>query len=301
MFDDRQLVIITPSNKTISHYRSKGYDAKIGEPIYVYAHDLTSGSHAKVKVTCDICGCYLGEHNEITYLNYITQHNRQGIDCCKKCKSMKTKITNNQKYNGSSPMCSKTVQAKSQQTCMKNYGCEFAMQNISNVQKAQNTNMKKYGSKAPMGNQQIRERAEQTNMQRYGYTYKFISPESLQNARYALKQKGYTRISSQAQSVYEMLCQIYGNEFCKQEVPVLRYSLDCVLYIDDAQIDIEYDGEYWHENNVEFDSKRDKELINLGYKVLRIKSKKKIPDISVLKEKIDYLINSNNNITQIIL
>ena len=40
----------------------------------------------------------------------------------------------------------------------------------------------------------------------------------------------------------------YGNEFCKQEVPVLRYSLDCVLYIDDAQIDIEYDGKHWHEN-----------------------------------------------------
>lgn len=50
------------------------------------------------------------------------------------------------------------------------------------------------------------------------------------------------------------------------EYAVANKSLD--IAIPSLKLDIEYDGEYWHQDKAK-DAKRDKELISLGWKVIR--------------------------------
>ena len=64
-------------------------------------------------------------------------------------------------------------------------------------------------------------------------------------------------------------------------------------------IDIEYDSAYWHNKNS--DDKRDQCMILKDWKILRIKSGSKIPDISKLINSINILINSSNLYTEIML
>ena len=76
--------------------------------------------------------------------------------------------------------------------------------------------------------------------------------------------------------------------------------LDCLIEINGIKIDIEYDGQYWHQDTQK-DIRRDKFIQSNGYKVIRIKSNHKVPTIEELYEKINLLINSDRYYEEIIL
>lgn len=82
--------------------------------------------------------------------------------------------------------------------------------------------------------------------------------------------------SKQQIVVYNLLKDLYGN--CQLNIQCSNLMLDCVVNINDVQIDIEYDGWYWHQNQLN-DRRRDEVVKTFGYKILRIKSGKNIPTI----------------------
>lgn len=65
-------------------------------------------------------------------------------------------------------------------------------------------------------------------------------------------------------------------------------------------IDVEYDGRYWHQDSAH-DRKRDEFVKSNGYKVLRIKSNKLIPNENDLIKTIEKLSLSNHSYNEIIL
>lgn len=92
----------------------------------------------------DVPRCYCG--NELKYTS-----NGFRIYCSVKCLSssntVKTKIkkTNNEKYGGNSPMCSKDVQTKSKKTSLINWGVDNPSKSNVVKEKVKNTNNKNYG------------------------------------------------------------------------------------------------------------------------------------------------------------
>lgn len=96
--------------------------------------------------------------------------------------------------------------------------------------------------------------------------------------------------TSKAQiKLYDLLKQHYNKcEINYQEGP---FSLDVYLHINDCKIDVEYDGMYWHQDKSK-DKRRDVYLNSLGYKVLRIKANREIPDEDIIIQTITNLINS---------
>jgi hypothetical protein len=67
------------------------------------------------------------------------------------------------------------------------------------------------------------------------------------------------------------------------------YSIDIALIGDDAKIAIEYDAWFWHARKQIGDKRRDVFLENKGWKILRIKSNKKIPSKIAIEEHLTIL------------
>ena len=99
--------------------------------------------------------------------------------------------------------------------------------------------------------------------------------------------------SKQQYTIYELLMHEYGEDNCKLNYPCLNYNLDCMLLIGDIRIDVEYDGWAWHKNS-EHDNIRNERVLNEGYKILRIKSGFKIPNLENIKIAINHLLKGSN-------
>lgn len=80
--------------------------------------------------------------------------------------------------------------------------------------------------------------------------------------------------------------------------PISKMIVDICLVAD--KIVIEYDGWFYHKDSQVADRRRDEYLKSLGYKILRVKSRRKIPDIQQLRNGIDYLKNGHT-FTEIVL
>ena len=91
-----------------------------------------------------------------------------------------------------------------------------------------------------------------------------------------------------------MLSEMYHN--AQLNYPVGRCSLDCYVEINNVQIDIEYDGWYWHKDTQEEDKRRNYWLIKQGYKVLRYFSCRALPTVDELKQDIKNLVTTDKHL-----
>lgn len=70
----------------------------------------------------------------------------------------------------------------------------------------------------------------------------------------------------------KQICDMVNGEL---NYPCDSYYIDIALL--DEMIAIEYDSWFWHSHRLEYDEKRDKELIAAGWKILRVKSNEQLP------------------------
>ena len=82
--------------------------------------------------------------------------------------------------------------------------------------------------------------------------------------------------------------------------PFSSLSLDIFISVDNINIDIEYDGRYWHQDQ-QADIRRDKFLQSKGFKVIRIRSGHKLPAEEQLFSAIDELVTTDRIFKEIIL
>lgn len=147
--------------KNIEYYKKLGYNVNSLEIIRVPTEHLQGGSHAMIKVKCDIETC--GKEKEIKYQTYNRNISKRNIYACSiKCSQFKTKLTKKEKYGNENYY--NVEQYK--KTCLNKYGVENVFQlksikesskqtkenkygdpNFNNVEKRRKTNLKKYGDK----------------------------------------------------------------------------------------------------------------------------------------------------------
>lgn len=276
---------ITPSCKDYDYYESLGYVipkvfirkhnkelVKRDTQITVNVKDLTTGSHARVLVKCDYCGSI----KEVTYKDYLKNHDGELGDCCVKCRPIKHR-----------------------NTMLEKYGVENSMKMDGMLDKIKEHNNEKFGCDWPQMNKEVREKSIKTMLEKYGVEHALQYDEFHQKAWDSMKKNGYSYTSKPQIKLSEMLKEIYGN--CELEVPCGRCSLDCLVNFNGVKIDVEYDGWYWHQDK-ERDTRRDNFIKSKGYKVLRVKSnnKNELPTKEQLQEHIQMLIDGYNY-TEIIM
>ena len=94
MFDENQIVQVRWNNSNKEWYESRGYVfTKRNASFDVYAKDLSLGSNARIKATCDYCG----EEYETCFIVLINGRKIVSKDCCCNCTGKKTSDVSKQK------------------------------------------------------------------------------------------------------------------------------------------------------------------------------------------------------------
>lgn len=113
-------------------------------------------------------------------------------------------------------------------------------------------------------------------------------------ARYVGIGQGYgcPTCARSTSSQQRKLCKMLKGKLNQQ---VKRWVIDIALNIDGVKIAVEYDGWYWHgaEKEQEHDARRDKKIIAAGWRVLRVKSRTKLPTRKQLDTAINSLLNGD--------
>lgn len=296
MLIPNQMIEVRWRKNTKKRYESLGYVfTKYDDVFYVKPEDLSKGSEQKVKVQCD--GCL--EIKTIKYSDYLaTTHN--GKDYCKKCNRIIGDKTCIERYGVDNPSKVAKFMDKKNKTCMERYGEKTPLKSKEIQEKIKESNLKHYGVDNPLKSQEVWESIKQTNLNKYGCQYVVQCPEVSrkikQHAMETLTKNGKVPTSSQQIATYNILKDMYN--ICELNYSYGTYSLDCYVKTNNVEIDVEYDGWYWHQDK-EKDNKRDKFMNSQGLKVLRIKGGKEIPTKEQLIEAIDYLVEGNHGYVEI--
>lgn len=230
MLVPNQIITVKVNQRNIKYYKDLGYQIPtkigrhgkevydIGSCLYVKIEDLSIGSKEPVDVICDICGKLIHP----SYLNYVKHHTTE-YDYCEQCSYIKIKETmlsrygvenaqqseeikqktietNNKRYGGNSPMCSKSVRNKVKKnnlvkygvenianltavkdkrtlTCMEKYGVENPFQSEIVKAKISNAIFEKYGVNHISQVREVKEKKKQTYLDKFGYESPLQSPE----------------------------------------------------------------------------------------------------------------------------
>lgn len=283
LIDDLYPVYV--GGRNFNHYKELGYNPQRNIPLYVKPNELTLGSHVKVKCICDNCGSLF----EREYKIYYKSKTSDGMDLCYNCKTIKTKNTLLSKFGVNNVMQIPSVKEK--------HSKAMNDPNLIRLQKElrELSNLKKYGVSNPMKCPEIASKVS------YAMKHKTTEEKSeIVKKRIITLNKNQTqRTSKQQLLIYNMVKEIFKNCDVILNYPCSTLSLDIMLSINNAKIDIEYDGWYWHYNRGQQDFARDYIVKEYGYKVLRIKSRRDLPSKEQLEVAIYKLLYSTRSFTQI--
>lgn len=284
MILDKQ-VLMKVNNRTAQKYKDKGYDVptKIGvhgniifdtdKSFYVKVEDLEPTSTISVHIVCDICG----EESIMQYRDYCKTLGENGLKTCTKCKYIKTKKNNMEKYGVQSTSQLDSVKEKIKKTNRERYGVDWYSSNKDWKQKVIKTNIEKYGCEWSTQSESVRYKTIQTNLQKYGVESPSQLKEFQDKAKNTMIERYGTNVSMHIPEIREKIeatnLERYGSKStfgCSEiyskgletkyrngttatsrqqfylcnlfngtlNLPCSRYSLDIAL----EDIDIEYDG-----------------------------------------------------------
>ena len=231
-----------------------------------------------------------------------TNLDKYGVSNVAKNEDIKNKIkkTVQEKYGCDSVLQSEEVKNKIASTNLDKYGVENVFANKEIQEKIKATNLEKYGVSVPSKSKKIQEKIKNTMLERYGVEYSMQSDELLSKSRETFYKNNSISTSKQQKQIYEMLSNLYADKEVQINYPYGRCSLDIALFIDDKNIDIEYDGWYWHQD-LQHDRRRDEFLKSNDWKIIRIKGSHKIPTENQLQEAINRIIENEYSYTEIVL
>lgn len=290
-----QYVIVKWHPKNKDYYISKGYIfTKMQDEFQVKVEDLPPQSHAWVKVQCDFCGKII----DVKFQNYNNRGKYSDGYACTKCKTKKAKQSFKNRYGVDWISQDDEIKRKQTQTMITKYGVERYSQLPECKEKIRQTCLKKYGKEYYSQTKEYHENKMKHDLEKYGVLYHTQAHEVKRKILDSFDKNDTAKTSKPQLELYERLASIYGQ--CKLNEPCVYYSLDCVVEVNNIKIDIEFDGEYWHRNRGQKDYIRDKFVKNQGYKIIRIKGNRQIPNDNVLVEAIDTLINTNEKFIKLI-
>lgn len=234
----------------------------------------------------------------------------------------KIKETNLERYGCKNPGQNEEIKEKIKNTNLERYGVPYAIQSNQVKQKVIETNLQKYGAENVFANKEIQEKISKTNkvrygegniahtpliaekikqicLKKYGVPYFTQAPEIIKKMRESLYKAGKVPSSKAEQYICQILENLYGNEKCCPQYVLGRLNFDCLLKFEECQIDVEYDGWYWHKDKIVQDYRRNGFVLKQGFKILRIRSNNELPNKEQINEAVEKLRFSNKKIIYI--
>lgn len=148
--------------KKICEWCGKEFEAKVGN------QKFCKDTHYS---NCVICG------KQFIVPNDMLNSKERKQTCSRKCSIQLRKNTNNVKYGGNAPSCSKKIADKIKSTNQERYGVDAPAQNKEIFDKIKKTNLERYGVEYGSQTKHAHEHYTQTMMEKYGVENVFQSPE----------------------------------------------------------------------------------------------------------------------------
>jgi very-short-patch-repair endonuclease len=98
---------------------------------------------------------------------------------------------------------------------------------------------------------------------------------------------------SRVSKIQRELCETLGG---KLNEPVGSFRVDVAVTVCGTPIAVEYDAWYWHGNRQEHDAQRNAEIIDAGWRVLRVRSNPQLPTLAQLDGAIDRLVKGESRV-----
>ena len=154
--------------RNLRYYSELGYDVKVGLEFEVNTIHLMSGSSVKVTCICSECGL----ESSNCYKDYWDSTGGLSSNFyCIKCKGIKSKKTNLERYGVSNPMELDWVKEKVANTNNERYGVSNPMLLDSIKDKVKKTNNERWGVDNVFSNSEIKEKIKKKNLDKYGVEY----------------------------------------------------------------------------------------------------------------------------------
>jgi len=154
---------IKTAGKNFNYFKTLGYNIKYGDIINIDVKELSKDSHCKVKVKCDICG----KEKEISYREYLRQNTLHNFDTCKKCKNIKNKKTNLERYGSEHIFQTKEFFDKYKKTMLNRYGVENPAHSSEIQEKRKETIIERYGVEHITQSEEFKRASRKTKKERY--------------------------------------------------------------------------------------------------------------------------------------
>lgn len=253
---------------------------------------------------CPSCGHGRKETQEKREKTCLEKYGAKNVNQVEEVKEKK-KNTNLEKYGKDNPMKNESVlekqkntkkqlygegyqkefYKKASQTLMEHFGVSNPTQSEEIKKKIEDTCEFKYGTKNAALNEKIKNKIKNTCLEKYGYDNPLKSKEIQEKAKNTLKKHGKIPTSSQQIKIFDMTKEICPEDDVELNYRIGKYFGDVVIV--NKKIVIEYDGIYWHKNNIEKDDIRNSFLKEKGYIVIHIVSDRKVPSFYQIKQIID--------------
>lgn len=288
MIKSNQLVEIKWNSANKDHYIKKWYSfTKINDSFYVEAEDLPRYSSKKITVICDYCG----REYEVIYKNYMKSTScGKKKTCCKSCAKLKLRDSIREKYGVDYFTDTEVFKQKTKQTVYDKYGVD----NVSQIDWVQNkkkrTNLSKFGEEWFPASETFKEKC----VEKFGVDNPMKNESCKIRAGKTAFKNGSVPVSKEEQKFVNKLIEIFGKERCVPSFSVSKYFMDCLLVFNGIQIDIEYDGWYWHTQKQNNDEKRNEIILSKNFKVLRFISKGRIPTKNQIIEGVNRILEGKN-------
>ena len=161
-------------------------------------------------------------------------------------KKKKTRETNLQKYGTECSSLNPEVREKRRQTCLERYGVENTASLPEVVIKKKLTLLKKYGVENSFESLEVQEKIKETNLERYGVE----NPTQKSQNRERLKE---WRMSN-PEILFSSRAELEILQWVRQCYPNVKKYIDGTheidIFISDINLGIEYNGLYWHQEEV---------------------------------------------------
>lgn len=225
---------------------------------------------------------------------------KYGVNNVRELKEVNEKIakTNLEKYGSENPFGNKDIQEKIKQTISIQYGVNNVSQNKDVKEKKKETTKKHYGVEHPLQSEEIRQKFKDTCIERFGVDNPNKDEKVREKIMNTLYANGNIPTSQPQLQLFELCQKSFSDYDVELNYPLSKLALDIALISDEIKIDLEYDGAYWHQNTKK-DRRRDEFVKTKGFKIIRVKSNKKLPTVEQIQKAVDSLINENRDFSLI--
>lgn len=169
-------VYIKGHPRNIKHFKTKGYNIKVGEEIKINTKDLTNGSPTIIKCSCDNCKSV----KDMEFREYLRCTNKLNDSYyCNDCKWIKVKKTCIDRYGEDNIMKTNCGKNKLSNSLIEKYGVEHYSKTDEYKEKYKKTCQDKYGVDNSFQVEEFKEKIKKTCQDKYGVDYPQQSKEIL--------------------------------------------------------------------------------------------------------------------------